>query len=151
MDILDSSRTKPYKGDWLGIYAPAKGGKAIPVTIRLTDVNDDGTLEGSFALDPNWARAQGIQMATFRSGTYSPFGTLHIVQDVVEKNYNDEVEFNGQFLVPAGHTGVIYGSVIVRRFQTGSAPKIVQTGTLSATYGAAQVMTVAEGMWTNGS
>ena len=129
---------------------PAKGGKAIPVAIHLTDVNDDGTLQGSFALDPNWARSQGIQIAAFRSGTYSPFGTLHILQDVVEKNYTDEIEFDGQFLVPASRTGIIYGSVIVRRIQSGAAPKIVQTGTLSAVYGALMVSAPTEGMWTNG-
>jgi hypothetical protein len=150
MDLLDSSRTKPFKGDWLGIYVPAKGGRAISVTIHLTDVDEDGTLQGSFTLDPNWTRSQGIQMAGFRSGTYSPFGSLHIVQDVIEKGYRDEVEFTGQFVVPAGRTGSINGSVIVRRIQPDAAPKIVQTGTLSATYGAEMLITVADGMWGNG-
>ena len=151
MDLLDSSRTKPYKGDWLGIYIPSKGGKAVPVTIRLTDVDDEGTLQGNFALDPDWARSQGIQIAAFRSGTYSPFGTLHIVQDVVEKDHTNEVEFDGQYLVPASHTGVIYGSVIVRRLQPGAAPKIIQTGTLSAVHGALMLTEAPEGMWTNGA
>jgi hypothetical protein len=150
MDLLESSRTKPLKGDWLGIYVPAKGGRAIPVTIHLTDVDEDGTLQGNFALDPNWARGQGIQIPAFRSGTYSPFGSLHIVQDVIEKGYRDEVEFTGQFLVPAGRTGAIHGSVIVRRIQPDAAPKIVQMGTLSATYGAEMLLTIAEGMWTDG-
>jgi hypothetical protein len=149
MDILDSSRTKPYKGDWLGVYVPARGGRAIPVTIHLTEVDDNGTLQGSFELDPNWARNQGIQIAVFRSGFYSPFGTLHILQEVVEKSYSDEVAFDGQFLVPASHTGVIYGSVIIRRLEPGAAPKVMQTGTLAAVYGAGRMPVPTEGMWTD--
>ena len=92
-------------------------------------------------------------MAAFRSGTYSPFGSLHIIQDVIEKSNRYEAEFTGQFLVPAGRTGVIHASVIVRRIQPDATPKIVQTGTLSATHGAAMLVTVADGdgPWTDES
>jgi hypothetical protein len=150
MDFLEDKGMKPHKGNWVGFYVPLRGA-SIPDSIHIMDVNDNGTLEGTLVLDPDWARSRGIQLTPFRSAVYSTFGSLHISQEVVLQHTADEVEFIGNFHMATDKTGSLVGTVILRRKKADGTSAVFQTGTLTAGYGAGTMVTIGSSPWDDGT
>ena len=131
----DSSR--PLKGDYVGSYVSVKGFYA-PIIIHIDDVDNNGGLKGSFAVDPTWPGAQYLTLGPFQAGQYSPFGTIHLDENVVDTaggtKLNLMVAFDGHFAAPASTVGVIWGTVsVMHQTQQGWSQEAV-TGTLSVSY-----------------
>jgi hypothetical protein len=142
---------QPRKGDYVGAYV-SHGGTYVPLIIHVDHVDGNGSLQGSFEIDPSWPPGRQFTVGPFHAGRYSEFGTLHVDEDVVEVSGGTklEVKFDGRFAAPTSSVGAIWGTVIVTaREQDGSA-KEMATGTLAAAYtkkARTTITTVASGIW----
>jgi hypothetical protein len=136
-ELFGHDSSKPLKGDYVGAYVSVKG-DYVPITIHIDDVDKNGSLRGSFALDPTWPGAKYLTVGPFQSGRYSQFGTMHLDENVVDTargtTANLVVRFDGRFAAPTSTVGTIWGTVsIMANVQEGSSQETV-TGTLSVSY-----------------
>ncbi len=127
---------KPHVGIWHGTFAARN--VTFPISITLDQVNDDGTLYGTFeVLSANW---EGPNNGEFQNGSYSVFGTIHLEQEneVAGKNYHDRIKFDGRFDVPDKSVGALWGTVLVSHQDPGAKPTDISTGTLAAVFSGAK-------------
>jgi hypothetical protein len=132
---LEVTPVKPHLGIWHGTFVARN--VAFSISITLEEVNDDGTLYGTFeVLSPNW---EGPNNGEFKNGSYSVFGTIHLEQEneVAGKAYHDRIKFDGRFDVPDKSTGAMWGTVLVCKQEPGAAkPTDIANGTLAAVFSA---------------